>query len=1452
MESSIEDNACDGSVANASIPTFTRTPFHAFNTILTSVHAELLYMRIYLPHHIIKLAHDPGGFLSTRPTFTLGFLYSERVHNGVRTVPLLIYVKDPPFMPSGLGSLSDHGNSVGIDDATQCCMWRPVHTTRRYALSRYAYIHSTKNGNLHKNTMGEEFTICRADVSHITKVQSLIDQREIDAFGKINLLNIFERALISLAVLNKREEVIGCACFSDAPDLKFCEPENWLPWFESTVGLPDVSSENSVFAQFITIKVKHTEVPLRELCKTVFTELIEIQNIFMVTESTSKFILSETKPFRVCAGSKNLGDVTVSVARRHEVFPVLCSRMAIVEDNDDLVPLFNSQTDTLRKTYGNYYIAELVEAQNEELKCIVVECERRAVGFISGTRRVDLDSLNEQYDLSILHGLKKPHKDDVLNQDDAPKQENVHEHIKVSTFRFLSHSASESYISKEEQIELQEPITRCEKKSVGEKTPETWIRRSFLGESNRCSEFIPTYAGTSNAFAIQLYALKPGFESRFVDMLPLLFDQFPGLNYAIICVPRPTPTFPMLRYFARCRVRKGHDPADELYVFHRSGLLRDFVVRRTKHEDKEQIEQLICRMDAEDQKLLLGDLSAYISQGRDTDDAVITSFVAVSMRRVVGVIILRDESEIEWIRAHYNIEEFIHYGHHARNEHATLYHFALAANYHCRRTLFLREVLRLANKTCIYYRILPPYTKDVKYTKSTLVTCLSDLVLVRPRRQIVYPPEEILKEKAPEKRVMHQVDDPPALLMSTVKLLSKPRHDINACIVVVGASTTGLAVLETLATCPHLRFNNLVLLSTNGLPGDVLEKPDPLLFRFLHTDHCYPTEVLGQYGLRHCVHVVRGKLTGIDRKFKFITIDHKKRLSFDYVVITTGLQYHICSPGTDDKIKEPSPYETPFRRTRRFSQGCFNEENKIIVYGYNLDCYTCVEALLECGVPGGLILMVQPPRLEGEKLPFEDRKVSSAVEMELGRAEVRVLHGCTLLEWDKNDPPNTEELSEVTFVSNKETLTIKCKALFCFYEKSVDYDLFMAVNNACFVFDARLAVDNNFHTNDPAVRAAGPVTKLQRIYYNDQWRHELANSQEVGRLICVNSADEFHLVKNSVYNNPSDPAVVNLDSPHNISASIGPKTPNLGEELLNLLNPAVASPVKPEKDDSHLLTRYHEPKVVGGRLPGGFNYLYISSPTLNDLSNELAEDHSGSVGLFVKKQLPSFVLSTEWKVCTFTNRMFALVIGTYCETTSNLARLKMMVTEMGCVITTGVAEEGNGYFSLHINKFGTVQTITCLSKKEIPTGNYIQLYNVHAKLLNKLVTRYQEGMITDLYDFLNDVWPLAVYHDRFPEAEAEAHDMLYEPSITSADMEKLKAIYLDEGYKGRVERHLLDFINKNYNTLPMLDIKVVGVKKSCRNSGHREHILFESGFPDPSDDPLHCFFDDSQNRLPFM
>ena len=56
----------------------------------------------------------------------------------------------------------------------------------------------------------------------------------------------------------------------------------------------------------------------------------------------------------------------------------------------------------------------------------------------------------------------------------------------------------------------------------------------------------------------------------------------------------------------------------------------------------------------------------------------------------------------------------------------------------------------------------------------------------------------------------------------------------------------------------------------------------------------------------------------------------------------------------------------------------------------------------------------------------------------------------------------------------------------------------LAINDACLVFDGRLVLDANFHTNDVSIRGAGPLTKFQRIYHSDQWSHANFNSKEVG------------------------------------------------------------------------------------------------------------------------------------------------------------------------------------------------------------------------------------------------------------------------------------------------------------------------------------------------------------------
>ena len=74
---------------------------------------------------------------------------------------------------------------------------------------------------------------------------------------------------------------------------------------------------------------------------------------------------------------------------------------------------------------------------------------------------------------------------------------------------------------------------------------------------------------------------------------------------------------------------------------------------------------------------LCKDLEQYNKARRNDDGTEIQAFVAQCNEQVVGVSIVRREEDIEYIRAHYNIEDFIYYNHHRREEHGHLHHYAL-------------------------------------------------------------------------------------------------------------------------------------------------------------------------------------------------------------------------------------------------------------------------------------------------------------------------------------------------------------------------------------------------------------------------------------------------------------------------------------------------------------------------------------------------------------------------------------------------------------------------------------------------------------------------------------------------------------------------------------------------------------------------------------------------------
>lgn len=105
-----------------------------------------------------------------------------------------------------------------------------------------------------------------------------------------------------------------------------------------------------------------------------------------------------------------LGSVTeLLLLPREPVLPSLHVRPSRVEDHDDLVPVFEEQSDVVRSAFGEYFIAETIERQGEAQRVLVGESpEGRAIGLIAATADVRVDLLGACFHVEQFGGLRKP------------------------------------------------------------------------------------------------------------------------------------------------------------------------------------------------------------------------------------------------------------------------------------------------------------------------------------------------------------------------------------------------------------------------------------------------------------------------------------------------------------------------------------------------------------------------------------------------------------------------------------------------------------------------------------------------------------------------------------------------------------------------------------------------------------------------------------------------------------------------------------------------------------------------------------------------------------------------------------------------------------------------------------------------------------------------------------
>lgn len=177
------------------------------------------------------------------------------------------------------------------------------------------------------------------------------------------------------------------------------------------------------------------------------------------------------------------------------------------------------------------------------------------------------------------------------------------------------------------------------------------------------------------------------------------------------------------------------------------------------------------------------------------------------------------------------------------------------------------------------------------YCFRSLAGVIGDLLFVKPK---VKPEFNVLNVNGCEPElVVHRVDPPFALHLSTKDMCSLPRIEVNRKIVVIGGSETAMAFLESLLyDCDKMRlvtFTNVTLVAPHILNHqiDVNTIRDMMFVVTSNLSYRY----LQMHQIRTYVNVINGVLTEIDRKNKKIILNGGQELYYDLLFLMCGEQY---------------------------------------------------------------------------------------------------------------------------------------------------------------------------------------------------------------------------------------------------------------------------------------------------------------------------------------------------------------------------------------------------------------------------------------------------------------------------------------------------------------------------------------------------------------------------------
>jgi hypothetical protein len=319
----------------------------------------------------------------------------------------------------------------------------------------------------------DDIVLRRSDPDDFEQIINLVEFDDIYnrfySFPKI--LKLIETAYLSITVLNQEGHIIAFATFEDYPqgmkgtydDLHY---NHWEAWFNEAYQLNEFNSANTLWmSYFITaqsIQQEDQGTIFQKVLQTVYTSLPEVLGILFLMKGDA-----EEEDVQHCFGP--IGEYFEEIACKSRevlkqvrgvhynskiwfssrllVLPYVKIRQAQQEDHDDLAAVFNSQSYTVTEIYGDYFLAELIAAQDETNKALVAQVKDKAIGLMGFTSDVDVNLLHKCFELESYDNLFKPEFMDAINK--------RREHI------ISQHKNEDAKLREQELKRLKEETMRC-------------------------------------------------------------------------------------------------------------------------------------------------------------------------------------------------------------------------------------------------------------------------------------------------------------------------------------------------------------------------------------------------------------------------------------------------------------------------------------------------------------------------------------------------------------------------------------------------------------------------------------------------------------------------------------------------------------------------------------------------------------------------------------------------------------------------------------------------------------------------------------------------------------------------------------------------------------------------------------------------------------------------------